>query len=218
MYIILLGAPGSGKGTQSKFITKKYKIPQISTGDILRENIKKNNNIGKKIFNILNNGDLVSDDIVCRLVYKRIKQDDCSKGFLLDGFPRTIQQAKYISYLGIKINFVLEFIVPDELILKRISGRRIHIKSGRTYHVYFNPPKKQGVDDITQEKLTIREDDKLESVKKRLKNYKKEINQLNQYYLKEQKNQNLKFFKIDGTTTPKNIQNKIKIILKNNKN
>ncbi|QCI19002.1 adenylate kinase [Buchnera aphidicola] len=213
MHIILLGAPGTGKGTQSKFIIEKYQIPQISTGDILRDSIKLKNKIGKKIYKILKNGQLVSDDIVCNLVYERIKKADCANGFLLDGFPRTIKQAKYISYLGIKINFVLEFIVPDDLILKRISGRRIHPESGRSYHIYFNPPKEEGIDDITKEKLITREDDKIKSVKNRLENHKKNIDLLTKYYLNQEKLKNLKFFKIDGTEKPEIIQKKIKIIL-----
>lgn len=213
MHIILLGAPGTGKGTQSKFIIEKYQIPQISTGDILRDSIKLKNKIGKKIYKILKNGQLVSDDIVCNLVYERIKKADCANGFLLDGFPRTIKQAKYISYLGIKINFVLEFIVPDDLILKRISGRRIHPESGRSYHIYFNPPKEEGIDDITKEKLITREDDKIKSVKNRLENHKKNIDLLTRYYLNQEKLKNLKFFKIDGTEKPEIIQKKIKIIL-----
>ncbi|QFQ32640.1 adenylate kinase [Buchnera aphidicola (Aphis fabae)] len=216
MRIVLLGAPGSGKGTQSKFITEKYKIPQISTGDILRAHIKLKNKIGKKIYNILKNGELVSDNIVCNLIYERIKQKDCSQGFLLDGFPRTIQQAEYISNLDIKINFVFEFIVPDALILQRISGRRIHIQSGRTYHIYFNPPKQEGKDDITKETLIIREDDKIESIQNRLENYKKNNHILNKYYLKEEQLKKLKFFKIDGIKKPDIIKKEIQKIIESN--
>ncbi|QCI17287.1 adenylate kinase [Buchnera aphidicola (Aphis helianthi)] len=218
MHIILLGAPGTGKGTQSKFIVKKYNIPQISTGDILREHIQLKNKIGKRIFNILKNGELVSDNIVCDLVYQRIQKKDCIQGFLLDGFPRTIKQAKYISHLGIKINFVFEFIVPDQLILQRISGRRIHIQSGRTYHIQFNPPQEDGKDDITKENLIIREDDKIKSIQNRLENYKKNNSILTKFYLKEDKLKKLKFFKINGTEKPDTIQKKIQIILEENKN
>ncbi|QCI18440.1 adenylate kinase [Buchnera aphidicola (Aphis nasturtii)] len=215
MHIILLGAPGTGKGTQSKFIAKKYKIPQISTGDILREHIELKDAIGKKILNILKNGELVSDDIVCNLIYKKINQKNCTKGFLLDGFPRTITQAKYISNLGIKIHFVFEFIVPDELIFQRISGRRIHIQSGRTYHIFFNPPKEEGKDDITKEQLIIREDDKIESIKNRLKHYKKNNNELTKYYLEENKLKKLKFFQVDGTKKPDIIKKEIETLIEN---
>lgn len=213
MRIIFLGAPGTGKGTQAKFITEKYKIPQISTGDILRKHIKLKNQIGKKIYNILKNGELVEDNIVCNLVFERIREKDCIKGFLLDGFPRTLKQAEYISNLGVLINFIFEFIVPDKLILKRISGRRVHIRSGRTYHIYFNPPKEEGIDDITKEKLIIREDDKIKSVQKRLKDYKKNHDILMRYYLKKEK---LKCFKIDGTKEPHIVHKEIQKILKNN--
>ncbi|QIQ41485.1 MAG: adenylate kinase [Buchnera aphidicola (Aphis urticata)] len=213
MHIILLGAPGTGKGTQSKFISKKYKIPQISTGDILREHIELKDKVGQKILNILQNGELVSDDIVCNLVYKKINEKNCIKGFLLDGFPRTIKQAKYISNLGIKINFVFEFIVPDQLILQRISGRRIHIQSGRTYHIVFNPPKEEGKDDITKEQLIVREDDKIESIKNRLKHYKKNNNELTKYYLEKSKLKTLKFFQVDGTKKPDIIKKEIEILI-----
>ncbi len=213
MHIILLGAPGTGKGTQSKFITEKYKIPQISTGDILREHIKLNNEIGKKIYSILKNGKLVADDIVCNLVYQTIKSKNYINGFLLDGFPRTIKQAKYISNLGIKINFVLELIVPDKIILQRISGRRIHIQSGRSYHIHFNPPIEEGKDDITKDDLITRDDDKIESINNRLKNYKKNSHMLTEYYLKEEQLNNLKFFKIDASKHQDYIRKEIQIIL-----
>ncbi|ALD15412.1 adenylate kinase [Buchnera aphidicola (Aphis glycines)] len=213
MHIILLGAPGTGKGTQSKIISKEYKIQQISTGDILRKNIESKNKIGKKIYNILKNGELVSDNIVCDLLYKEIKKEQYIKGFLLDGFPRTIEQAKYISSLNIKIDFIFELIVPDELIFKRISGRRIHVQSGRTYHINFNPPKEQGKDDITKEPLVIREDDTIESIKNRLENYKENHKKLNEYYLKEKKLKKLKFFQLDGTKKPDIIYNKIEKII-----
>lgn len=213
MRIILLGAPGTGKGTQSKFITKKYNIPQISTGDILREHIQLKNEIGKKIYKILKNGELVADNIVCNLVYERINQADCIQGFVLDGFPRTIKQAEYLANLGIKIHFIFEFIVPYTVILKRISGRRIHVKSGRTYHIYFNPPKEEGKDDITKEELMTREDDKIESIRNRLENYTNNNRLLTEYYLKENK---IKFFKIDGTQEPNIIKKEIQKILARN--
>lgn len=159
MRIILIGAPGTGKGTQAKFITEKYKIPQISTGDMLRESIYSKNKIGKIIKNIIEKGKLVSDKIVCDLIEKRILKKDCINGFILDGFPRTIEQALYLSQKKIKIDYVLDFIMPYESILERISGRRIHVNSGRTYHIKFNPPKTRDQDDITGEALIIRKDD-----------------------------------------------------------
>lgn len=210
MRIILIGAPGTGKGTQAEFITEKYNISKISTGDILRECIQKKNKIGKKIHNILKKGELVSDEIVCNLIGERLLQKDCINSFLLDGFPRTQKQAKYISNLKLKIDYILEFVVPYELIFKRICGRRVHVPSGRIYNVNYNPPKEEGKDDITKEELTIREDDKIEIVKKRLKNYEKSSFLLNQYYLKEKK---INYFKIDGRKNILNIQKEIDIIL-----
>lgn len=214
MRIILLGAPGTGKGTQAKLITENYNIPRISTGDILRENIQKKNTIGKKIHNILKNGELVSNKIVCNLIGERIQKKDCIHGFLLDGFPRTQEQAEYISNLKIKIDYVLELIVPYELILKRICGRRVHTPSGRIYNINYNPPKKEGKDDLTQEKLSIREDDTIEIVKKRLENYEKNSFLLNKHYLREKKLKKLQFFKIDGKKSIYKIHREIKMMLK----
>ncbi|AYN24602.1 adenylate kinase [Buchnera aphidicola] len=214
MRVILLGAPGTGKGTQAKLIAENYNIPKISTGDILREQIQKKNIIGKEIHNLLKNGELVSDEIVSNLIGNRIQEKDCINGFLLDGFPRTREQAKYISNLKIKIDYVLELIVPYELILKRICGRRVHTPSGRIYNINFNPPKEEGKDDLTQEKLSIREDDKIEIIKKRLENYEENAYLLNQYYLKEKNLKKLNYFKIDGKKDILNIQKKINMILK----
>jgi len=213
MRIILLGAPGTGKGTQATWISKKYHIPKISTGDILRENIQKKSTIGKQIHDLLKNGKLVSNDIVCSLIGSKIKQKNYINNFLLDGFPRTKKQAEYISHLKIKIDFILEFMVPDELILKRICGRRVHVPSGRIYNIYFNPPREDGKDDITKEKLTIREDDKIEIIQKRLKTYKENSNSITEYYKKEQKLKKLKYFKIDGKENIWNIRKKIDSIL-----
>lgn len=211
MRIILLGAPGTGKGTQAKLIAENYNISKISTGDILRENIQKKNIIGKKINDLLKNGELVPNKIVCNLIGERIQKKDCINGFLLDGFPRTQEQAEYISNLKIKIDYVLELIVPYELILKRICGRRVHTASGRIYNINYNPPKEEGKDDLTQEKLTIREDDKIEIVKKRLETYEENAYLLNQYYLKQKK---INYFKIDGKQNIWNIQEKIAMVLK----
>ncbi|QCI16138.1 adenylate kinase [Buchnera aphidicola] len=214
MRIILLGAPGTGKGTQGKFITKKYNIPQISTGDMLRKNIYLKNKMGKIIKNILEKGHLVSDEIVCNLIHDRIKQKDCTNGFILDGFPRTLEQYSYLSKNQIKIDYVLELILPYHLILERISGRRIHAQSGRVYHVKFKPPKIKDKDDLTQESLTIREDDKEESIKKRLREYKKETYPLINCYLNEKKKYNLKFFQINAINSISCIQKQIEKILK----
>lgn len=217
MRIILLGAPGTGKGTQGKFISEKYKIPQISTGDMLRENIHLKNKIGKIIQNIVQKGKLVSDTIVCDLIKKRIKKKDCNNGFLLDGFPRTIQQAQYLFENKIIIDYVLDFTMPNKAILERISGRRIHFKSGRIYHVKFNPPKINNKDDLTGDPLTLREDDKKETIERRLKEYNKITQPLKKYYLDQESQGKLQFFKINAMDSLVNIKDKIQCILQYNK-
>ncbi|QCI24520.1 adenylate kinase [Buchnera aphidicola (Muscaphis stroyani)] len=213
MRIVLLGAPGTGKGTQGKFIVEKYKIPSISTGDILRENIYLKNEIGNKIKKKIQKGQLVSNKIVCNVIKQRIEKNDCINGFMLDGFPRTIDQAHFLSKLNIKIDYVIEFIVPYELILERISGRRIHVPSGRVYHIKFNPPQIEEKDDVTGDLLSLRKDDNLEILKKRLEEHKKNKNLLDQYYKNEKKIGNIKYFKINGTDSVLNIKNKIQFIL-----
>ncbi|QIQ42048.1 MAG: adenylate kinase [Buchnera aphidicola (Microlophium carnosum)] len=214
MRIILLGAPGTGKGTQGKFIAKKYQIPQISTGDMLRETIRAKNKIGTSIQKIIEKGKLVSDKIVCDLIKKRVKKKDCINGFLLDGFPRTIEQAFYLSKNKIKIDYVLEFIMPYDSILERILGRRIHIQSGRIYHVKFNPPKNKDKDDLTGESLIIRKDDKEESVKNRLEEYKKTNRLLVEYYINEKKLGKIKFFQINAMNVLSLIKKEVEMILK----
>jgi len=214
MRIILLGAPGTGKGTQGKFITEKYNIPQISTGDMLRKSINSNNQIGIIIKNIIEEGKLVSDKIVCNLIKKRIKKKDCINGFLLDGFPRTIEQAFYLTKNKIKIDYVLEFMMPHKTILERISGRRIHAQSGRIYHIKFNPPKNKNKDDLTGEPLIIREDDKKKSVEKRLEEYKKTHYPLVNYYINQNKIGNIKFFQINAMHELLLIKKKVELILK----
>ena len=163
MRVILLGPPGAGKGTQAQFITEKFGIPQISTGDMLRAAVKAGSELGLKVKDIMASGGLVSDDIIIALVKERITQEDCVNGFLFDGFPRTIPQAEALQSAGVTIDHVLEIAVADEEIVTRMSGRRTHESSGRTYHVVYNPPKEEGKDDLTGEPLIQREDDKEET-------------------------------------------------------
>ncbi len=200
MRIILLGAPGAGKGTQAQFLTKKYNIPQISTGDMLRAAIKAGTEMGKMAKAAMDAGQLVTDDIIIGLVKDRIAEDDCKNGYLLDGFPRTLPQADAVTNAGITIDAVIEIDVPDEEIVKRMSGRRAHLASGRTYHILYNPPKVQGKDDVTGEELVQRDDDKESVVLDRLKVYHELTSPLINYY-KEQasKNKDLKYITVDGT-------------------
>ncbi|MEN5016464.1 adenylate kinase [Erwinia sp. Eh17-17] len=199
MRIILLGAPGAGKGTQAQFIMEKYGIPQISTGDMLRAAVKAGSELGQKAKQIMDDGKLVTDELVIALVKERIAQEDCRNGFLLDGFPRTIPQADAMKEAGIKVDNVLEFAVPDELIVDRIVGRRVHAPSGRVYHVTYNPPKVEGKDDVTGEELTIRKDDQEATVRKRLVEYHEMTAPLIAYYSKEAAEGNTAYHKIDGT-------------------
>jgi adenylate kinase len=182
MRLILLGAPGAGKGTQATFICQKYKIPQISTGDMLRAAVKAGTPLGLQAKAVMESGGLVSDDLIINLVKERIAQDDCANGFLFDGFPRTIPQADAMKAAGVKLDYVLEIDVPFDAIIERMSGRRSHPASGRTYHVKFNPPKVQGVDDVTGEALVQRADDQEETVKKRLDVYSAQTRPLVDYY------------------------------------
>ena len=182
MRLILLGAPGAGKGTQATFICQKYNIPQISTGDMLRAAVKAGTPLGIEAKKIMDSGGLVSDDLIINLVKDRIAQPDCSKGFLFDGFPRTIPQADAMKAAGVKLDYVLEIDVPFEAIIERMSGRRSHVASGRTYHVKYNPPKVEGKDDITGEALIQRDDDKEDTVRKRLEVYSAQTRPLVDYY------------------------------------
>ena len=184
MNLILLGAPGAGKGTQAAFITEKYGIPQISTGDMLRAAVKAGTPLGLEAKKVMDAGQLVSDEIILGLIKERLKQPDCAKGFLFDGFPRTIPQAEALRTQGVDLDYVMEIDVPDEEIIKRMSGRRVHTASGRTYHVVFNPPKVAGKDDVTGEDLIQREDDKEETVKKRLEVYHSQTKPLVEFYSK----------------------------------
>ena len=182
MRLILLGAPGAGKGTQATFICQKYQIPQISTGDMLRAAVKAGTPVGLKAKTVMDSGALVSDEIIIALVKERITQPDCAKGFLFDGFPRTIPQADAMKAAGVKLDYVLEIDVPFEAIIERMSGRRSHTASGRTYHVSFNPPKVAGLDDVTGEPLIQRADDQAETVQKRLDVYSAQTRPLVDYY------------------------------------
>ena len=213
MKIILLGAPGAGKGTQAQFIMNKFGIPQISTGDMLRAAIKAETDLGKQAKTLMDEGKLVPDDLIIALVQERVSQPDCAKGFLLDGFPRTIPQADALKTAGIHIDYVLEFDVPDEIIVERMSGRRVHLASGRTYHVVYNPPKVEGKDDITGEDLVIRPDDKKETVLERLKVYHSTTQPLVDYYQAEAKAGNTRYFCLDGTQKVETISRELNNIL-----
>ena len=182
MRLILLGAPGAGKGTQAAFICQKFGIPQISTGDMLRAAVKAASPMGMAAKQVMDSGGLVSDDIIIGLVKERIAQPDCANGFLFDGFPRTIPQADAMKAARVKLDVVLEIDVPDASIIERMSGRRVHLASGRTYHVTFNPPKVAGKDDLTGEALIQRDDDKEETVRKRLAVYQSQTRPLVAYY------------------------------------
>ncbi len=182
MRLILLGGPGAGKGTQANYIKEKFGIPQISTGDMLRAHVKAGSELGMKAKAIMDAGGLVSDDIIIGMVKERLTQDDCKNGYLFDGFPRTIPQAEAMKAAGVPIDYVVEIDVADEEIIKRMSGRRVHVASGRTYHVVFNPPKVAGKDDVTGEDLIQRDDDKEETVKKRLDIYHAQTEPLVKYY------------------------------------
>ena len=182
MKLILLGAPGAGKGTQANFICQKYGIPQISTGDMLRAAVKAGTPLGIEAKKVMDAGQLVSDELIINLVKERIAQPDCAKGFLFDGFPRTIPQAEAMKEAGVHLDYVLEIDVPFDAIIERMSGRRSHPASGRTYHVKFNPPKVEGVDDVTGEPLVQRDDDKEDTVKKRLDVYSQQTRPLVDYY------------------------------------
>ena len=202
MRLILLGAPGAGKGTQAAFICKHFGIPQISTGDMLRAAVKAGTEMGLAAKRVMDSGALVSDDIIIGLVKERIAQPDCAKGFLFDGFPRTIPQADAMKNAGVKLDLVLEIDVPDSAIIERMSGRRVHVASGRTYHVKFNPPKVAGKDDVTGEDLIQRDDDKEETVRKRLEVYQNQTRPLVDYYSKWAATGDAgapRYRKIDGT-------------------
>ena len=211
MRIILLGAPGAGKGTQAQILKDKFNIPQISTGDMLRAAIKANTKLGLEAKQFMDSGALVPDQLIIELVKERIQDSDCMEGFLLDGFPRTIPQAEAMKEAAITIDMVIEIDVPDNVILDRLSGRRTHLASGRIYHIHNNPPKIQGKDDVTGEDLVQRDDDKEETILKRLKVYHSQTKPLVDYYLKwsASENEGLRYIKINGLGNVNDIQKSI---------
>ena len=208
MRIILLGAPGAGKGTQAQILKDKFNIPQISTGDMLRGAIKANTRLGLEAKQFMDSGALVPDQLIIELVKERIQDSDCKQGFLLDGFPRTIPQAEAMKEAAITIDMVIEIDVPDNVILDRLGGRRTHIASGRIYHIHNNPPKIQGKDDVTGEDLVQRDDDKEETILKRLSVYHSQTKPLVDYYLKwsASENEGLRYIKINGLGNVNDIQ------------
>ncbi|HIC13363.1 MAG TPA: adenylate kinase [Sulfurimonas sp.] len=210
MRIILLGAPGAGKGTQAQFLTKKYNIPQISTGDMLRAAIKAGTEMGKMAKAAMDSGQLVTDEIIIGLVKDRIAEDDCKSGYLLDGFPRTLPQADAVTNAGIAIDAVIEIAVDDSVIVKRMSGRRAHLASGRTYHLEYNPPKVAGKDDETGEELVQRPDDKEDVVLDRLKVYHELTEPLVSYYKNQAKEvSTLTYITVDGTAHISDVETAI---------
>ena len=209
MKIVLLGPPGAGKGTQAESICENYGIPHISTGNMLREAVEAGTKLGLEAKSLMDAGILVSDDVIVGLVEERISSDDCSEGFLFDGFPRTIPQAEALIERDINIDAVVEIAVPDQDIIDRMAGRRMHPASGRNYHIIFNPPKNEGKDDITGEDLILREDDKPDTVKDRLKVYADQTSPLVVFYSNLSVCSQLKYIKVSGTATPSNVTQQI---------
>jgi len=208
--LILLGPPGAGKGTQADLICDSLDIPKISTGDMLREAIASGTELGKRVAGVLNSGSLVSDEIIGSIIVERIKKDDCKNGFLFDGVPRTIGQATMLVDMDVSFSHVIEIQVNEEVIIDRMSGRRFHIASGRSYHLDFNPPKKADRDDLTGEPLVQREDDKPETVKKRLDVYQEETKPLSEFYDTKSKNSELIYFTVDGSGSVESVFESIK--------
>ena len=213
MKLVFLGPPGAGKGTQADKVCAEVKIPHISTGDLLRTAIRQETPIGISAKSFIDKGQLVPDSVVIEMVKERLSEDDCKEGFLLDGFPRTIPQADAMKEAGINVDYVLEFDVPDELIVDRIVGRRVHAASGRVYHIKFNPPKVEGKDDVTGEELTTRKDDQEETVRKRLVEYHQMTAPLIGYYTKEAQAGNTKYAKVDGTKAVADVRAELEKIL-----
>ena len=209
MRIILLGGPGSGKGTQSQFITEKFGIPQISTGDMLRAAVKAGTPLGIEAKKVMDAGGLVSDDIILGLIQERLAENDCAQGFLLDGFPRTVPQANGLSKMGVEIDHVVEIAVDDEEIVRRMAGRRVHLDSGRTYHLIYNPPKQEGLDDVTGEKLTQRSDDQENIVRDRLNTYHDQTAPLINFYKGVATESAVKFNTVAGVGSVQDITGKM---------
>jgi adenylate kinase len=209
MRIILLGPPGAGKGTQAQFICRQFGIPQISTGDMLRSAVSAGTELGKRVKSVMDSGALVSDGIIIELVRERIAQPDCANGFLFDGFPRTIPQAEALDEAGVAIDRVVEIVVPDEEIVRRMSGRRVHAASGRVYHVAFNPPREEGKDDVTGEPLMQRDDDREETVRDRLAVYHRQTHPLVEFYRGRTKHSAVRFAQVDGLGEVKVIEERI---------
>ena len=205
--LILLGPPGAGKGTQADLLCKEFNIPKISTGDMLREAIANQTDLGKEVSSILDSGALVSDEIIGSLLEERLSNDDCANGYLLDGVPRTLGQASILERMGIEFTNVIEIKVDDEVIVSRMSGRRVHPQSGRNYHIDFNPPKKEGLDDLTNEPLIQREDDKPETVLKRLDVYHEETKPLSDFYKKVSDGGLLVYSSVDGSKSVSEVFN-----------
>ena len=214
MKLILLGPPGAGKGTQAKFVTEYLKIPQISTGDILRAEVKDRTDLGIKVQKIMDSGGLVSDELIVSIVKNRLQKDDCTNGFLLDGFPRTIPQAKALLEAKIAIDIVIELSVSDDEIVKRLSGRRVHEASGRIYHIQNNPPKHPDLDDQTGEKLVQRPDDLESTVRKRLAVYRSQTKPLVDFYSNLSISNSVHFESIDGSLDMISVQDMLKKIIK----
>lgn len=215
MKILLLGAPGAGKGTQAQFITRQFNIPQISTGDMLRSAIKSGTALGIEAKKIMDEGGLVRDDIIIAMVKERIAQADCANGFLFDGFPRTLAQAEAMQAAGVTLDAVVEIDVDDEIIIERMSGRRVHLPSGRTYHITYNPPKIENKDDETGEELIQRDDDKEETVKKRLEVYHNQTKVLVTFYRQLKGENTPKYIKVDGTQNVDTVRQHILAELEN---
>lgn len=214
MKILLLGAPGAGKGTQAQFITAALNIPQISTGDMLRAAVKAGTPLGLEAKKIMDAGGLVRDDIIIGLVKERIAEPDCAHGFLFDGFPRTLAQAEAMEKAGVHLDAVIEIAVPDEVIIERMSGRRVHLPSGRTYHIVYHPPKVSGKDDETGEDLIQRDDDQEETVKKRLQVYHEQTEVLIDFYDHQHGENAPQYIKVDGTQPVETVKTQILAALK----
>ena len=209
MRIILLGSPGSGKGTQAAFLTRHFGIPQISTGDMLRAAVREGTALGRKAKGIMEAGELVPDDLIVAMVEERLARPDCANGCLFDGFPRTIPQAKALLEVGIDVDLVLEVVVDDEEIVRRMSGRRVHLESGRVYHIVYNPPREEGRDDLSGEELIQRDDDREETVRTRLAVYRDQTEPLVEFYRTLAGTRPLRYLTIDGAGEVEEVRDRM---------